>query len=92
MTNNFELSPLEIARLYKYRWMIELFFKWIKQHLKVKAFWGYSMNAVKTQTIYRDDHLPDGGHCETPLNKLFSNTDPQYVKELKPNQLDMFTL
>lgn len=49
ITNNFEISALEIARLYKYRWTIELFFKWIKQHLKVKTFWGYSMNAVKTQ-------------------------------------------
>jgi len=49
LTNNFETSALDIARLYKYRWKIELFFKWIKQHLKVKTFWGYSMNAVKTQ-------------------------------------------
>lgn len=49
LTNNFETSALNIARLYKYRWTIELFFKWIKQHLKVKTFWGYSMNAVKTQ-------------------------------------------
>lgn len=49
ITNNFEISALDVARLYKYRWTIELFFKWIKQHLKVKAFWGYSFNAVKTQ-------------------------------------------
>ena len=35
--------------LYKYRWKVELFFKWIKQHLKIKSFWGNSMNAVKTQ-------------------------------------------
>jgi len=49
ITNNFEITALEVARLYKYRWTIELFFKWIKQHLKVKAFWGYSFNAVKTQ-------------------------------------------
>jgi hypothetical protein len=49
MTNNFELSPLEIARLYQYRWTIEIFFRWIKQHLKIKSFWGYSFNAVKTQ-------------------------------------------
>ena len=40
ITNNFEISALEVARLYKYRWAIELFFKWIKQHLKVKTFWG----------------------------------------------------
>lgn len=49
MTNNFELSALDIARLYKYRWSVELFFKWIKQHLKIKAFWGYNENAVRIQ-------------------------------------------
>ena len=49
ITNNFEITALEVARLYKYRWTIELYFKWIKQHLKVKAFWGFSFNAVKTQ-------------------------------------------
>jgi transposase len=49
LTNNFELSALQIALLYKNRWKVELFFKWIKQHLDVKVFWGYSENAVKTQ-------------------------------------------
>ncbi len=49
LTNNFSLSALDIAKLYKYRWSIELFFKWIKQHLKVKFFWGYSENAVRIQ-------------------------------------------
>jgi hypothetical protein len=49
LTNNMEVDATEIALLYKYRWKIELFFKWIKQHLKVTAFWGRSMNAVKTQ-------------------------------------------
>jgi IS4 transposase len=49
LTNNFELSAIEIATLYKYRWQIELFFKWIKQHLKIKKFWGETENAVKTQ-------------------------------------------
>lgn len=49
LTNNFEVSALLIAMLYKQRWQIELFFKWIKQHLRIKAFWGYSPNAVKTQ-------------------------------------------
>lgn len=49
LTNNFDLKASEIARLYKHRWQIELFFKWIKQHLKIKSFWGYSANAVKTQ-------------------------------------------
>ena len=49
LTNNFELPALTIAQLYKFRWRIELFFKWIKQHLRIKAFYGSSENAVKTQ-------------------------------------------
>jgi hypothetical protein len=49
LTNNFALPAGDIALLYKYRWKVELFFKWIKQHLKVKSFWGISKNAVKTQ-------------------------------------------
>jgi len=49
LTNNFTLPALTIARLYKCRWRIELFFKWIKQHLRIKAFYGTSDNAVKTQ-------------------------------------------
>jgi IS4 transposase len=49
LTNNFEITPLQIAMLYKHRWIIELFFKWIKQHLKVKSFWGHSENAVRVQ-------------------------------------------
>ncbi|MCG6552045.1 MAG: IS4 family transposase [Candidatus Magnetominusculus sp. LBB02] len=49
LTNNFALSALIIAQLYKCRWQVELFFKWIKQHLRIKAFYGTSENAVKTQ-------------------------------------------
>jgi hypothetical protein len=49
LTNNFLLDPLLITQLYKQRWKIELFFKWIKQHLRIKAFFGTSENAVKTQ-------------------------------------------
>lgn len=49
LTNNFELKTMEIAMLYKHRWFIETFFKWIKQHLKIKSFWGTSINAVKIQ-------------------------------------------
>jgi len=48
-TNNFELPALLIAQLYKCRWQVELFFKWIKQHLRIKAFFGTNENAVKTQ-------------------------------------------
>ena len=49
LTNNFALPPETIAHLYKCRWQVELFFKWIKQHLRIKAFYGTSPNAVKTQ-------------------------------------------
>jgi hypothetical protein len=49
LTNNFTLPALTIAQIYKCRWQIELFFKWIKQHLRIKAFYGTSENAVKTQ-------------------------------------------
>ena len=49
LTNNMELPPLVIAELYKSRWHVELFFKWIKQHLRVKSFFGRSENAVKSQ-------------------------------------------
>lgn len=49
ITNNFKVTALQIALLYKHRWSIELFFKWIKQHLRIKTFWGYSENAVRIQ-------------------------------------------
>jgi hypothetical protein len=49
LTNNFLLSALTIAQLYRARWQVELFFRWIKQHLRIKAFYGTSENAVKTQ-------------------------------------------
>jgi transposase len=57
LTNNFDLPALTIANLYRCRWQVELFFKWIKQHLRIKAFYGTSLNAVSTQiwigiTIY----------------------------------------
>ena len=49
ITNNLDLKPEEIALLYKKRWEVELFFKWMKQHLKIKSFWGTTLNAVKIQ-------------------------------------------
>jgi hypothetical protein len=49
LTNNFTLPALTIAQIYKCRWQVELFFRWIKQHLRIKAFFGTSENAVKTQ-------------------------------------------
>jgi len=49
LTNSFELDALDIAALYKHRWAVETFFKWIKQHLQISSFWGTTINAVKTQ-------------------------------------------
>lgn len=48
LTNNFDIAPLDIATIYKKRWQIETFFKWIKQNLQIKTLWGHSENAVKT--------------------------------------------
>jgi len=49
LTNNFTIPAVTVAKLYRYRWQVELFFKWIKQHLRIKSFFGTSENAVKTQ-------------------------------------------
>jgi IS4 transposase len=49
LTNHFQLPALTVCALYKSRWQVELFFKWIKQHLRIKRFFGTSENAVKTQ-------------------------------------------
>jgi len=49
LTNQFTLPPITIAELYRYRWRVEIFFKWVKQHLRIKSFYGTSENAVKTQ-------------------------------------------
>jgi hypothetical protein len=115
ITNNFEISALDVAMLYKYRWTIEQFFRWIKQHLKIKTFWGHSFNAVKIQIyiamityllvalVKHRLNLKQSQYeilrvlsmtllCKIPLIELFSNSYPQYVKELKSNQLSIFTL
>jgi hypothetical protein len=83
LTNNFVLPALTIARIYKSRWQVELFFKWIKQHLRIKAFYGLSENAVKTQiwiavSVYR----PRGHRAEAPragCEPLPDSTDSQPV-------------
>lgn len=49
LTNNFNVPALVVAQLYRCRWSVELFFKWVKQHLRIKVFYGTSANAVKTQ-------------------------------------------
>ena len=115
LTNNFDLKATEIAQLYKHRWKIELFFKWIKQHLKIKSFWGQSENAVKTQvwiaistyvlvaiakkhfmlkqSLYEVLQILSISIFERmPINQLFEQTQLQYFKEQKDNQLNMFDL
>jgi IS4 transposase len=49
LTNHFGLPALTVARLYRQRWQVELFFRWLKQHLRIKTFYGTSANAVRTQ-------------------------------------------
>lgn len=115
LTNNFDLKATQIAQLYKHRWKIELFFKWIKQHLKIKSFWGQSENAVKTQvwiaisvyvlvaiakkqfmlkqSLYEILQILSISIFERmPINQLFQQTQLQYFKEQKDNQLNMFDL
>jgi len=113
LTNNFHLKATEVAQLYKHRWKIELFFKWIKQHLKIKSFWGQSENAVKTQiwiavciyvliaiakkkfmlrqSLYEILQVVSISIFEKiQINQLFQQTQLQYFKEQKNNQLEMF--
>jgi len=115
LTNNFHLPAVEVAQLYKHRWKIELFFKWIKQHLKIKSFWGHSENAVKTQVwiavcvyvlvaIAKKEFMLQQSLYEIlqilsisifekmPVHQLFQQTQLQYFKEQKDNQLEMFDL
>lgn len=115
LTNNFHLKATDIAQLYKHRWKIELFFKWIKQHLKIKSFWGQSENAVRTQvwiavsvyvlvaiakkkfmlqqSLYEILQILSISIFEKmPINQLFQQTQLQYFKEQKSNQLNMFDL
>jgi hypothetical protein len=113
LTNNVYLTAIQITQLYKHRWLIELFFKWIKQHLKIKSFWGHSENAVKTQVwiavsiyvlvlIAKKKFMLKQTPYEIlqvlsisifdkmPINQLFQQTQLQYFKEQKDNQLKMF--
>jgi hypothetical protein len=113
LTNNVELDATEIAKLYKHRWKIELFFKWIKQNLKIKTFWGTSENAVRIQiwiaiSVYiivaiakKKFNLKQSLYeilqvisisvfDKVPIRELFSNSKQQNIKELNPNQLNIF--
>jgi len=62
LTNQFALPALVITELYRKRWQVELFFKWIKQHLRIRSFYGRSENAVRCQNLVSPLHLLNGGH------------------------------
>lgn len=96
-TNALDISPIMVAELYHNRWQIELFFKWLKQHLRIKKFWGTSENAVRIQVlmaivqkkmgierpIYEMLQLASVSLTETtPLNKLFGKPNYNIVNEL----------
>jgi hypothetical protein len=99
-TNNFELPALTIAQLYKCRWQVELFFKWIKQHLRIKAFFGTNENAVKTQikkrlcikaSLYTILQILSLTTFEkTPLNQLLSDKALQNLADVNIIQLNLF--
>jgi hypothetical protein len=76
LTNNFALPAMTIAKLYKYRWQVELFFKWIKQHLRIKSFFGESKNAVKAQIwsticVYVSSPSSKSGSASRPASTKF---------------------
>lgn len=96
LTNNFELTALQVALLYKQRWQVELFFKWIKQHLKVKSFWGTTENAVRIQinaaiityclvSIFKNEHKIEQSTYEIIQILGVSLLDKTSVKQLFTN-------
>lgn len=93
LTNNFDLPALTVAELYRNRWQVELFFKWLKQHLKIKKFWGTSENAVRIQiycaiitycliAIIRHNLQPDRSVYEILQILSISLTDKTLLRDL----------
>ena len=93
LTNSMHISALQVAELYKNRWQIELFFKWLKQHLKIKKFWGTSENAVRIQlytaicayclvAIVQKDMRIDRSTYEVLQVLSISLTDKTHLKDL----------
>ena len=93
LTNATHISSLVVAELYKNRWQIELFFKWLKQHLKIKKFWGTTENAVKIQiyiaistyllvSIVKHDMQLDRSIYEILQILSISLTDKTHLKDL----------
>ena len=93
LTNNFILPPLTLAELYRARWQVELFFKWIKQHLRIKSFLGTSANAVKTQiwmamTVYvLVAIIKKRLNCEHSLYTILQILDVTLFEKIELNQL-----
>ncbi|MCY4241958.1 MAG: IS4 family transposase [Rhodobacter sp.] len=93
LTNNFVLPPLTIAELYRARWQVELFFRWIKQHLRIKSFLGTSANAVKTQiwiaiTVYvLVAIIRKRLNCERSLYTILQILDVTLFEKIELNQL-----
>jgi hypothetical protein len=87
LSNNFTLAASTIARLYRCRWQVELFFKWIKQNLRIKAFFGTSENAVKTQFVDRhlrlraDRHHTQRAPCVAEYGRNGTNIEPDTFRE-----------
>lgn len=87
LTNNFLLPSLTIPQLYKCRWQVELFFKWVKQHLRIKRFYGLSPNAVKTQNLDRHLRLRARVDCPQAIATAtqplpdFTNSQLDFVRE-----------
>jgi transposase len=93
LTNAIHISALQVAELYKNRWQVELFFKWLKQHLKIKKFWGTTENAVRIQiytaictyclvAIVQHDMKPDRSTYEVLQILGISLTDKTNLREL----------
>ncbi len=93
LTNDFVLPPLTIAELYRARWQVELFFRWIKQHLRIKSFPGTSANAVKTQiwiaiTVYvLVAIIRKRLNCERSLYRIPQILDVTLFEKIELNQL-----
>lgn len=78
LTNRFDISADEIAEIYKSRWAIELFFKWMKQHLNIKKFYGHSEQAVHNQ-----EYVAIIVYCLNVLAQLNTNSERSYLRYLK---------
>jgi IS4 transposase len=95
---NLTLPALTIAKLYKCRWQVELFFKWIKQHLRIKAFYGTSQNAVKTQvwiavSLYEILQIPSVALFEkTHIFEALTGENYPNGNTSRRNQLSLFDL